>query len=215
MNVKSLLCFLTLTIQVLDIEFFTKKSQQFTQEKLNLFSGFNHGYNIAESTNFATERWIEYGKRCRPCDCDTSRVKFNMDPFVKRFQPEKYEKWLLHQDIAPHPEDPPDRIKEIEIRAKDPVVFAREQEKKRFPEMTKFDNLSDDQTILDVFRHVDFNNLRVYRVPETKEFYKGKEELEAFLQKSNVDIGEFIEKGQFSISFSFIFIFIFFSIFQF
>ena len=138
-----------------------------------------------------------------------------MDPFVKRFQPEKYEKWLLHQDIAPHPEDPPDRIKEIEIRAKDPVVFAREQEKKRFPEMTKFDNLSDDQTILDVFRHVDFNNLRVYRVPETKEFYKGKEELEAFLQKSNVDIGEFIEKGQFSISFSYIFIFIFFTIFQF
>ena len=63
-------------------------------KNLDFFAGFNHGYNIAESTNFATERWIEYGKRCRPCDCDTSRVKFNMDPFVKRFQPEKYEKWL-------------------------------------------------------------------------------------------------------------------------
>ena len=27
------------------------------------YAGFNHGFNCAESTNFATQWWIEYGKQ--------------------------------------------------------------------------------------------------------------------------------------------------------
>lgn len=69
-------------------------------------AGFNHGFNCAESTNFALERWIEYGKRALQCQCSKDMVRISMDCFVKRFQPEKYEAWMNGTDIGPHPEDP-------------------------------------------------------------------------------------------------------------
>ena len=46
------------------------------------------------------------------------RVKFTMDPFIQKFQPELYEKWMRNLDIAPHPEDPPEIIEKVLIRAK-------------------------------------------------------------------------------------------------
>ncbi|XP_045592773.2 uncharacterized protein [Procambarus clarkii] len=69
-------------------------------------AGFNHGFNCAESTNFAMPRWVEYGKRATQCQCRGDMVKISMDTFVKRFQPERYELWLAGKDIGPHPEDP-------------------------------------------------------------------------------------------------------------
>ncbi|KAL3879385.1 hypothetical protein ACJMK2_031683 [Sinanodonta woodiana] len=49
---------------------------------------YNHGFNCVKSTNFATERWIEYGKRCLQIP---ARVVSAV------------ESWDRH--IAPHPED--------------------------------------------------------------------------------------------------------------
>ncbi|XP_058456581.1 probable lysine-specific demethylase 4B isoform X2 [Malaya genurostris] len=69
-------------------------------------AGFNHGFNCAESTNFALERWIEYGKRATQCYCSSDMVKISMDTFVQRFQPDKYEAWINGTDFGPHPEDP-------------------------------------------------------------------------------------------------------------
>ncbi|CAH0548665.1 unnamed protein product [Brassicogethes aeneus] len=73
-------------------------------------AGFNHGFNCAESTNFACERWIEYGKRATHCTCSKDMVKISMDTFVKRFQPDRYEMWLKGEDIGPHPEDPDRKV---------------------------------------------------------------------------------------------------------
>lgn len=69
-------------------------------------AGFNHGFNCAESTNFALPRWIEYGKRATQCYCSSDMVKISMDTFVQRFQPDKYEAWMNGTDFGPHPEDP-------------------------------------------------------------------------------------------------------------
>lgn len=69
-------------------------------------AGFNHGFNCAESTNFAMERWIEYGKRAQLCNCTNDMVRICMDTFVKRYQPSRYDAWINGTDIAAHPEDP-------------------------------------------------------------------------------------------------------------
>jgi len=69
-------------------------------------SGFNTGFNIAESTNFATPRWIEYGKRATRCFCRPDTVHISMDTFVKRLQPERYDDWINGKDFGRHPEEP-------------------------------------------------------------------------------------------------------------
>ena len=90
--------------------------QKMVQEQRNMIvvfphayhSGFNHGFNMAEAVNFATERWVEYGKRFCECDCGSQdpEVKIRMEPFVREVQPHLYERWKKNQDFALHPEDP-------------------------------------------------------------------------------------------------------------
>ncbi|XP_069505448.1 lysine-specific demethylase 4B-like isoform X2 [Ambystoma mexicanum] len=64
-------------------------------------AGFNHGFNCAESTNFATLRWIDYGKMATQCSCRKDMVKISMDVFVRVLQPDRYELWKQGKDITP------------------------------------------------------------------------------------------------------------------
>eukprot|EP00102_Acyrthosiphon_pisum_P026525 XP_016663735.1 PREDICTED: probable lysine-specific demethylase 4B [Acyrthosiphon pisum] len=69
-------------------------------------SGYNNGFNIAESANFALPRWVEYGKRTRLCKCRSDIIKIDMTTFIKKFQPEKFDLWKSGRDVGCHPEDP-------------------------------------------------------------------------------------------------------------
>ncbi len=65
--------------------------------------GFNQGLNCAESTNFASVRWIDFGKKASRCTCNPDMVKINMDIFVEKFQPEQWESYCNDKATKPSP----------------------------------------------------------------------------------------------------------------
>ncbi|XP_048448629.1 lysine-specific demethylase 4C-like isoform X2 [Rhincodon typus] len=79
-------------------------------------AGFNHGFNCAESTNFATIRWLDYGKIAKQCTCRNDMVKISMDIFVEKFQPSRYTLWKQGKDVQTidHTKPTPESTPELE-----------------------------------------------------------------------------------------------------
>ena len=52
-------------------------------------SGFNYGYNAAESVNFAMENWVEIGKKVGYCRCEKGSVRIDWKTFEANLQSAK------------------------------------------------------------------------------------------------------------------------------
>ena len=66
-------------------------------------SGYNIGYNCAESVNFATESWLEYGKIARKCNCEQDNVWVDVYEIERKLRgeptPEYYEETDDESDL--------------------------------------------------------------------------------------------------------------------
>lgn len=49
-------------------------------------AGFNHGFNCAESLNFAVESWVPRGLKANICNCKPDNVSINMDAFLHNYK---------------------------------------------------------------------------------------------------------------------------------
>lgn len=72
-NIRRLLILCCVFLQV------TQEAGQFIVTfPFGYHAGFNHGFNCAESTNFATQRWIDYGKQATLVNKNTIYTTFSV-----------------------------------------------------------------------------------------------------------------------------------------
>lgn len=61
-------------------------------------AGFNYGYNLAESVNFALDDWLPIGEKTSKCECISDAVAINVKQIYCKFNNIPYEPGLIHDD---------------------------------------------------------------------------------------------------------------------
>ncbi|KAK3072469.1 hypothetical protein LTR53_006755 [Teratosphaeriaceae sp. CCFEE 6253] len=68
-------------------------------------SGFNLGYNCAESVNFATESWLEFGRIARKCNCESDNVWVDVSEIERKLRGEPTPEYYEETDDDDEPSD--------------------------------------------------------------------------------------------------------------
>lgn len=106
-------------------------------------AGFNYGYNLAESVNFALDDWFPYGRKTKKCECISDSVGINVDQIYCKFKGIPYEPFG-DTDGAEEPitEEDADTVELPTIKKKPPVKRAPKLAVKRASTAVKQKSLS-------------------------------------------------------------------------
>lgn len=61
-------------------------------------SGYNIGYNCAESVNFATESWLDFGRIARKCNCEADNVWVDVGEIERKLRGEPTPEYIEETD---------------------------------------------------------------------------------------------------------------------
>jgi hypothetical protein len=68
-------------------------------------AGFNHNFNLAEATNFATPRWLEIGKKAKICRCRPDSVYIDFTELERLYQKHLRAVVVQHSDMCSDDDD--------------------------------------------------------------------------------------------------------------